>query len=270
VGAPVAVRLDLGRPETVRLTEHARASRELWNAWAPGWTAEYEDYWASDEPVWGNWDVPEADLRVLDEVEGKDVLELACGSARWSAWLTRRGARLVALDHSERQLEGLGRLQQKFGVDFTLVHASAEDVPLPDESFDLVLSEYGVSLWCDPELWVPEAARVLRPGGRLVFVGESPFVVMCLSDDGSALTTSLLRPYFNLYPLPWPGSDSLQFGLGYGGWIQLLGANGLAVDTLTEVLAPEGGDPGRWDYLNADWGRRQWPTELIWTARKQR
>jgi SAM-dependent methyltransferase len=267
VGAAVAGGGDLDSPQDSELTEHARASRALWNEWAPGWTAEYERYWASDEPVWGNWAVPEAQLRVLDGVETADVLELGCGSARWSAWLARRGARVVALDHSERQLDGVRMLQEKFGVDFELVHASAERVPLAGGCFDLVLSEYGASLWCDPRLWVPEAARLLRPRGHLVFMGESPLLMMCLSDDASSVTDRLVRPYFDLYPLLWPGTESRQFGLGYGGWVRLLGQSGLAVEDLIEVRAPEGGDPGRWHYLDLDWARK-WPSEVIWKARK--
>jgi SAM-dependent methyltransferase len=260
---------DLDSPQDSELTEHARASRALWNEWAPGWLADYERYWASDEPVWGNWAVPEAQLRVLDGVEAADVLELACGSARWSAWLSRRGARVVALDHSERQLDGVRRLQEQFGVDFELVHASAERVPLADGRFDLVLSEYGASLWCDPELWVPEAARLLRRDGRLVFVGESPLVVMCLSEDGSSLERRLVRPYFDVYPLRWPGTDTRQFGHGYGDWIRLLRANGLMVEDLIEVQPPDGADPPRrWQYLDPEWASK-WPSELIWKAGKR-
>ena len=43
-------------------------------------------------------------------------------------------------------------------------------MPLPDDSFDLAFSEYGASLWCEPEAWLAEAARLLRPGGRLIFL----------------------------------------------------------------------------------------------------
>jgi SAM-dependent methyltransferase len=267
MGAAVAFGGDLEGSEDIELTEHARVSRDLWNEWASGWTADYEKHWASDEPVWGNWGVPEAQLRVVGDVEGEDVLELACGSARWSAWLARRGARVTALDHSERQLEGVRALQHEYGLEFRLIQASAENVPLHDASFDLVLSEYGASLWCDPHLWVPEAARLLRPGGQLVFVGESPLLMMCLSADGSSLAERLVRSYFGLYPLPWPGTDIRQFGLGYGGWIRLLRAHGLVVEDLVEVQAPEGGDPGRWQYLNPDWARK-WSSELIWKVRK--
>ena len=76
-----------------------------------GWTranAEYTDRqargaWAQEEITYGKWQLRESDLRVLPEIEGKDVIELGCGTAYWSAWLARRGARVVGLDNSARQ-----------------------------------------------------------------------------------------------------------------------------------------------------------------------
>jgi hypothetical protein len=44
------------------------------------------------------------------------------------------------------------------------LHASAEQIPLAEAAFDLVISEYDASIRCDPCSWVPGAARVLRPG----------------------------------------------------------------------------------------------------------
>ncbi|MFZ0187414.1 MAG: class I SAM-dependent methyltransferase [Streptosporangiaceae bacterium] len=82
-----------------------------------------------------------------------------------SAWLARRGARPVGLDNSAAQLATAARLQDRFGLRFPLIHASAEQIPLADAAFDLVISEYGASISCDPYAWIPEAARVLRPGG---------------------------------------------------------------------------------------------------------
>jgi len=54
------------------------------------------------------------------------------------------------------------------GIVFELVQAPGERVPLPGASFDLVHSEHGAATWADPRKWIPEAARLLRPGGRLV------------------------------------------------------------------------------------------------------
>ena len=94
----------------------------------------------------------------------------AAGTAYWSAWLARRGARVVGLDNSSRQLATARALQLEHRLVFPLIHADAEHVPLADARFDLALSEYGASIWCDPYRWIPEAARVLRPGGELVFL----------------------------------------------------------------------------------------------------
>src|SRR6202011_4439836 len=111
---------------------------------------------------------------VLGEVRGKDVLELGCGAAQWSIALALLGARCVGLDNSERQLAHARRLMSEAGVTFPLVHASAEDVPLPAASFDVVFCDHGAMSFADPERTVPEAARLLRPGGLFAFNAESP------------------------------------------------------------------------------------------------
>ena len=57
-------------------------------------------------------------------------------------------------------------------------------MPLRDKSFDLVISEYGASIWCDPYKWIPEAARLLRSGGELVFLRNSTLSMVCMPDTG--------------------------------------------------------------------------------------
>ena len=79
-------------------------------------------------------------------------------------------------------------MQAEHGIEFPLIEADAEDVPLPDASFDFALSEYGASLWCEPERWIAEAARLLRPGGRLVFLTSSPLLILCSAPDAEVAT----------------------------------------------------------------------------------
>ena len=145
--------------------EHVEVNRERWTRSNAEFTdSDAEDKWAREEIVWGSFEWPESELGILGDVAGLDIVELGCGTAYFSAWLARRGARPVGVDVTPAQLDTAHRMQERHGLEFPLVEANAEDVPLPDASFDLALSEFGASLWCDPEHWIPEAARLLRPG----------------------------------------------------------------------------------------------------------
>jgi SAM-dependent methyltransferase len=223
--------------------------------------------WAAAEISWGVFGVPEAEVGCLGEVDGVDVVELGCGTAYVSAWLARRGARPVGVDPTPAQLETARRLQAETGIEFPLVQAPGESVPLPDSSFDLAISEYGASLWADPERWIPEAARLLRPGGRLVFLTNSIVAYLCFPDEGPVGTT-LRRPLFGMGRIRWLGEQGVEYHLPHGRWIELLRREGLEIEALHELQAPaDARDPLYHDYVTAEWAR-QWPCEEIWVARK--
>jgi SAM-dependent methyltransferase len=251
------------------LSEDALRNREDWTRA----NAEYTDArashaWSREEITWGVFGVPEASIGTLGDVDGLDVVELGCGTAYVSAWLARRGARPVGVDVTPAQLATARRCQAEFGLEFPLVEASAEDVPLPSASFDLAVSEYGAAIWCDPYVWIPEAARLLRPGGLLVFLAHTPILMLCIPDfDGFPTGDRLVRPYFGMREFDWPDDPSIEFNLTYGDWIAELRRSGFAVEALHEPQAPADGDPGRHDYVTADWAHR-WPQEAIWVARK--
>ena len=144
-----------------KLPEHVARNRAYWDKFAPQYVESAERAWAQEEPVWGIWQVPESELQVFPEqLSGKDAIELGCGTAYISAWLSRRGVRVVGIDNSEAQLATARRLQRQYGLDFPLIHGDAEAIDYPDASFDFAISEYGACLWADPQRWVPEAARV--------------------------------------------------------------------------------------------------------------
>jgi SAM-dependent methyltransferase len=148
------------------LTDHEAQNRASWNADSDDYQARHGEQLASSTGLaWGTYQRPEAELGVLGEVAGKDMLELGCGAAQWSIALAKLGARPVGIDLSERQLEHARRLMAEAGVDFPLVLGSAEHVPLPDASFDIVFCDHGAMTFADPYRTVPEAARLLRPGG---------------------------------------------------------------------------------------------------------
>ncbi len=250
------------------LPEHVRRNRALWDDWAAQYVESGERGWAQDAPDWGIWGVPESELHVLpDDLTGTDAIELGCGTAYVSAWLARRGARVVGIDNSEAQLATARRLQREHRLDFPLLHGSAEAVPYPDASFDLAISEYGACLWADPYRWVPEAARLLRPDGQLVFLVNSALLMLCMpAAEGVAATDRLLRPAFDMYRIEWPGDPGVEFHLSHGDWIRLLRASGFEVEDLIEVRPPATATT-RYPFVTLDWAR-QWPCEEIWKARK--
>src|SRR5260221_5075152 len=188
-------------------------NREVWTRSNAKWgDAHALATWQADEIAWGNWGVAESQLRALpDDLAGLDVVELGCGVAYFSAWLARRGARPVGVDPTPAQLETARRCQRELGLEFPLVEAYAESVPLPDESFDLAVSEYGASIWADPYRWIPEAARLLRVGGGLVVLRNSTLAILCGPDEGHT-EERLVRPQLGMHRFDWRGDDGgVQF-----------------------------------------------------------
>ncbi len=257
-------------PRSWLIRDDRAQNAAAWDDWAaPVPRAAGRRNWESNEPSWGIWKIPEAEVGFLGDVSGKDVVELGCGTGYVSSWVARRGGRPVGVDPSTEQLASARRFQEEFGVSFPLVQAGAESVPLPDASFDLALSEYGASLWADPSLWIPEAARLLRPGGRLVFLRTAPLLVLCSPPNGTEKArTELQTPQFGgLGRIEWPDEDGVEYVVSHGEMIRLLVGGGFAVEELLELQAPEDGDPGQWDFVTLEWAR-QWPSEEIWKARK--
>src|SRR5207244_6470805 len=123
------------------------------------------------------------------------------------------------------------------GLSFPLIQANAEQVPLKDATFDLAISEYGASIWCDPYAWIPEAARLLRPGGELIFLVNGTLLMLTVPDleaDGAS-TDRLIRDYFGICRFESPDSPEVDFHLGYGDMIRLLRENEFEIEDLIEV-----------------------------------
>jgi SAM-dependent methyltransferase len=253
---------------TEELPEHVRRNRAQWDVWAAEYAEPARRNW-SEEPSWGIYGVSEHQLHVLpDELEGRDTIELGCGTAYVSAWLARRGARPVGIDNSEAQLQTARAMQSEFEIEFPLLHGNAEHVPLPDAGFDLAISEYGASIWCDPYLWIPEAARLLRPGGELIFLVSGVLVLLTLPDEEDAHATDrLLRPYFGMHRVEWSDDDSVEFHLPHGEMIALLRSCGLQLEELLEIRPPDGSTT-RYPFITLEWAQR-WPCEEVWKARKR-
>lgn len=189
--------------------DEVAANRELWTQANSEYTDEHAGRaWAAEDITWGIFNVPEQQLGVLGDVRGLDVIELGCGTAYFSAWLARRGARPTGVDVTPAQLESARRCQDRFGITFPLIEADAGDVPLPSDCFDLAVSECGASLWCDPARWVREAARLLRQGGKLVFHTTTILVTVCSPGPHGPAGQELLHPQRQAHRLATPREGS--------------------------------------------------------------
>ena len=251
----------------MKLSEHAAKNRRYWDATADEYQAQHgvQLDWRKP-PCWGVWERPEAELQILGDVRGLDVLEFGCGAAQWSIGLHRLGARMVALDNSSRQLEHARKLMLDAGVDFPLIHASAEAVPLPDCSFDLVFCDHGAMSFCDPYRTIPEASRLLRAGGRFIFNMATPFVDLTYDDAEKQSTNTLQLDYFGLHAVE--DAQTVSFNLQYGEWIRVFREHELDVEALIELRPPSDAQSTYREYVQLDWARR-WPAEHIWKTRKR-
>ena len=109
--------------------------------------------------------------RLLGDVRGKRVLDYGCGAGRESVWLAQSGAYVVAIDISQRMVESTLKKAATEGVGdrVTAIKMYGESLRFDNETFDLV---FGVSVihHVNIDLAGPEIARVLKPGGKAVFV----------------------------------------------------------------------------------------------------
>ncbi|NND76171.1 MAG: class I SAM-dependent methyltransferase [Ilumatobacter sp.] len=256
------------------LSRHVAENRRHWDATADRWVVAGERAWSRAEPTWGIWGVADADLSLLPaDMSGLDAIELGCGTGYVSAWMHRRGAAVCAVDISAEQLATATRLAGVHEItDIDWVQCNAEAVPRPDATFDFAISEYGAAIWCDPTTWIPEAHRLLRPGGRLVFLGHHPLAMVCMSpagDEPAGMT--LQRPYFGLGQLDWteaiedPGG--IEFNRTVSGWIELFDRTGFDIERYAEVQAPDEAE-GQEFWMPAEWSQ-QYPSEQVWFLRKR-
>lgn len=216
--------------------------------------------------------MPESELQMLPvDMTGMAAVELGCGTGYVSGWMARRGARVTGIDNSTEQLATARRLAAEHRVDLTLVHGNAETTPFEDESFDFAISEYGAAIWCDPHKWLPEAHRILRPGGRLVFLGNHPLMSICNPLDGANTDDRLVRNYFELHEQDFsevlidPGG--VEFNLPISGWFALFDRTGFDFEGFLEPRAPASETRTVFS-VSPEWAR-QWPSEHVWKLRKR-
>ncbi len=250
---------------------HVATNRAYWNGMAHEWVAGGERLWALETPTWGIWATPDGEAPLLPaDMTGLDAIELGCGTAYVSGWMARRGARVTGIDISDKQLATARRLADAHSAEITLIEGDAEATGLPDASFDFAVSEYGAAIWCDPQVWLREAHRLLRPGGTLAFLGNHPLVIVTTPPSGAPSERVLHRPYRGLTGADWTNVEidpaGIEFNLPIAEWIALFREIGFQVTDYRELYA-RSTDEGQVFSVPADWAR-DYPSEQVWWLNK--
>ena len=174
--------------------------RRWWDANADEYLAEHGDFLGAADFCWCPEGLREADAGLLGPVAGRRVLEVGCGAAQCSRWLTAAGAIVVATDISAGMLAEGRRIDRELGTEVATVQADARRLPFADAAFDAAFTAFG-ALPFVPDAWRvhAEVARVLVPGGTWVFSLTHP-VRWAFPDDPSERGLQVTRSYFDRRP----------------------------------------------------------------------
>jgi SAM-dependent methyltransferase len=247
-----------------------RSNLASWEADSAAYQARNASHLGDEHGLaWGVWNVPEDRIGALGDVAGTRALELGCGACQFGLKVAARGADVVGLDFSENQLRAGRSNVHAAGMRVPLVRADAEQLPFGDQSFDLVFCDHGATSFTDPHLVVPEVARVLRHGGRLIFNIASPFAWVCWGDDDRPAGRALRRSYFDLGRTAHDDvtGTSVEWPVTYGEWIRVFAASGLRVEDLIELRPDADASTTYTTFVPLDWAR-DYPGENIWKLHK--
>ena len=247
-----------------------------------GWDAMSESYQAdsaisTSDVHYAPFAPGERHYRLLGDVRGKRVLELACGGAQNSVALSSWGADIVALDISSTQLQFAHSLKRKTGepVDLVMGDMGTPAMFRPD-SFDLVLSAFGWEFIPDLHSCVAHCADLIRPGGQLLMSTVHPLTAF---DWDIGRNTLLVTDYFNPPVEVWedPVPEGHSPGLTFFRTIEELVASvtgaGLVIERLLEPYPTAPSDEGKSPYAGRYWADHRQrlehvPFAVVISARK--
>lgn len=221
---------------------------------------EHKD--AKMHPSWGVWHIPETVLSLLagELRPDRKLVDLGCGPGHDAVGFARLGLEVLAIDISKEQLS---RAIQHPRVKYVMT--GAEQLPVPDESYDIAVSDHGAFNHSPAPLLLAEMRRVLKPEGVLVVCTYSPLALICYNHKTGKIGSNLL----NDYP-----SNNVRFDgkliaseLSYAEWIKAFLQFGFVVERLEE-LRPDANACCYFDELiDIKWASR-WPCDNAWVVRK--
>jgi SAM-dependent methyltransferase len=134
--------------------------------------------------VWSVGDFPDVATRIVTASEAvvaasevgpdQDVLDVATGTGNAAIIAAQRGARVTGIDLTPELFDAARRRIGEADLQIELIEGDAEDLPFPDDSFDCVLSVFGVMFVPRHEVGASELVRVCRPGGTIGIAAWTP------------------------------------------------------------------------------------------------
>jgi ubiquinone/menaquinone biosynthesis C-methylase UbiE len=118
--------------------------------------------------------IAERVVQLLEARTGGNYLDIGCGTCNYLAVMEAHGLNMTGADPSETMLEA-GRHR---GLSAPLIHASAESIPLPEDTFDGAIAMLTVHHWNDLAAGLCELHRVVKKGGNLVIFTYTPEQVL--------------------------------------------------------------------------------------------
>jgi SAM-dependent methyltransferase len=171
----------------------------------------FEDLKQRQSVMWGNGpyqritetitDIHELVLERLDLQEGERLLDLACGTGAVAERAAAAGADVTGIDLAPALIDTACERAETLGLEIDYTVGDAENLDVPDASFDKVASACGIMFAPDQDAVARELARVTRPGGRIALANWTP-------TGGLAKMFSVMAPY---QPAP-PPSNPFAWG----------------------------------------------------------
>ncbi len=224
--------------------------KTLYNQFAKG----YHDYVDDPSNFWNKWLEYPHTIRLLNNqaFKGKVVLDLGCGSGRYTKELVRLGAKVSGIDKSDKLIKIAE--SQLPDVEFNV--GSVENLPYQGSSFDYVFSGLVIDYFPNLNETFAEVSRVLKDNGSFLFSGHIPYTFLTTKVKGTDPQTFLLGNYFNegKFEREWASLNlkQIQYHHTFQTLVSALTQNNLyIVEYLDMKPDPESEKSGLKDYYEA-------------------
>jgi len=218
-------------PVNTYWTDYVQTSEELYRSRALRFHEGNKDLW----------------LRALGARDGMDVLEVGCGGGifchRVKQYLP--GTCVTGSDRDTGHIEWATKKSAELGLDCQFVAGDAVDLPFPDGSFDLAFS-HTVMNFCEPNAFVAEQRRVLRPGGRIAILN------VCAGVNSEIWKPDDSCPEKGLFDKLWAQADKNELSQvkmhslkprDYPAYLEKAGFTGISLQVVAYAqYSPDSGD----------------------------